>query len=249
MGEGDVPDDARNNANWDTVILRIALTKGLDSNERLVLTGLALDGDWRTGEHCSPTLEWLTEHSGLSRATVARTVVQLLENGWIVRKKRRRRQPSIYTIHLSRLGTRSGAKVSGFQKSHHETSGVANPDIEKSHHETSGIDKSHHETSDVQESHTETSDHLYKSHCETPFPSTTYVPYKVRSPYPDDPPYQEPALRAAPPDAENTNDEKPEAKANPDPPSDFAAIRARLQHQPAPALSHRQRVRRAATHA
>jgi DNA-binding transcriptional MocR family regulator len=229
---------------------RIAYTKGLDPFERAVLSGLALDGDWKTGERCSPALEWLAEYSGLSRTSVCKTLQGLKHKGWIS-SRRRQRAPTVYKIILNRLETRPAkrAKVPDFLESATETLEPSSEEILKS--ATRTIESLTSATRTIETgltSATRTPEPVLKSVLRTPFPST-YVPNKVQDPYLQDRPDQEPALRAISPPDESSNDENPEAKAKLDAPAvDFAAMRARLSSQPPRAPSHRQRVaaRRAA---
>jgi len=85
---------------------RIAWTSGrLWSAGTKVLLALASCGDWNTGQRCHPSVETIVTRSGLSRATVTRTLKRLRDEGWIIRRTWRRRHATTYDICVDRLAT------------------------------------------------------------------------------------------------------------------------------------------------
>lgn len=90
---------------------RISWTgRQLRSSELNLLLALASCGDWETGQKCLPKWRTLIARSGLSRATVARTLVRLQDPSqpggpWIVATSRRHRNTTTYDICLHRLAT------------------------------------------------------------------------------------------------------------------------------------------------
>ena len=75
-----------------------------------VLHALASCGDWETGQHCYPRWQTLVARTGLSRATVARTLPQLTDptqpgGAWIVVTGRRHRHSTTYDVCVDRLAT------------------------------------------------------------------------------------------------------------------------------------------------
>jgi hypothetical protein len=83
---------------WSSGLLRSADTK--------VLAALASCGDWMTGRHCRAYLSTLVARSGLSQATVTRSLRRLEAGGWIVATIRRHRHATSYDINGDQLATR-----------------------------------------------------------------------------------------------------------------------------------------------
>jgi hypothetical protein len=105
--ETDRRQDERRGTYCPSIAERIAWTSGqLSSSEGKVLVALWSCGDYETGRNCYPKWHTLIGRSGLSRATVARTLVRLDAGGWIVATCRRHRHPTNYDICLDRLATR-----------------------------------------------------------------------------------------------------------------------------------------------
>lgn len=85
---------------------RITWSSGLlRSSDTKVLAALASMGDWLTGQHCRPYLSTLVMSSGLSQATVTRSLRRLEAEGWIVATVRRHRHATSYDICADRLLT------------------------------------------------------------------------------------------------------------------------------------------------
>src|SRR5262245_23039768 len=91
----------------------------LEPSEKLVLLALANRLNGETGR-CDPSLSCLEKDTGLSRATVARTLIQLSDCGWIEREKRGT-ATTVYRLLTS--GTMR--VVSSCDESHHETTLVS----------------------------------------------------------------------------------------------------------------------------
>lgn len=95
-----------------SIALRIAWTSGrLWSAGAKVLLALASCGDFETGRRCYPNWATLVARSGLSRATVARTLVRLEDptqpgGPWIIATARRHRHATVYDICADRLASR-----------------------------------------------------------------------------------------------------------------------------------------------
>lgn len=94
-----------------SIALRITWTSPwLTAAETKVLQALASVGDWETGQQCYPKWETLVARSGLSRATIARTLARL-ENPrrpggpLIVATVRRHRHSTTYDICADRFAT------------------------------------------------------------------------------------------------------------------------------------------------
>jgi len=86
---------------------RIAWTIGqLSAAEVNVLVALWSCGDYGTGRNCRPYVKTIVARSGVSRATVFRTLATLRDpaDPWIV-AKRRHRHPTTYDICVDRLAT------------------------------------------------------------------------------------------------------------------------------------------------
>lgn len=87
---------------------RIAWTSGrLWSAGAQVLLALASCGDWMTGQNCRPYLSTLVKRSGLSQATVTRSLRRLEREGWILARTRRHRHSTAYDLHVEQLATHS----------------------------------------------------------------------------------------------------------------------------------------------
>jgi hypothetical protein len=141
-----------------SIVLRITWTSPwLTSAETKVLLALASAGDWETGQTCYPKWETLVARSGLSRATIARTLTRL-ENPrrpggpLITATSRAHRHSTTYDICADRLAT-------GPPKEQQVSLSplLVAPTFE-----------SHGETQNRSESHNETQDPAFESQNETP---------------------------------------------------------------------------------
>jgi DNA-binding transcriptional MocR family regulator len=232
-----------NGHRWDQVALRIAFTSGLTAYERVVLTGLAIEGNWRTGEALStaPSLQQLADYAGLSRTTVAKTIKQLIDKRWIKETRHRRHKTAMHMINLSRLDTvpTKLAKVPPAVAPEQEE--VDDPGEESVIRTANGKESATETPNPVSSPQYGFQEAVKESVLRTiSTDRSTEDPYTERSD-PEKFPDQEPALRASPPPDNSKHDENPKAKPTP-PFVDFEMLRAKL-HQPAPpVMSHRDRV-------
>lgn len=182
-----------------SIVERIAATTGLRPSAKQVLLALARSAHFETGMNAHPSLETLVLRTGLSRATVARCLVSLEADEWIVATSRRHRHATNYAIVLDRLATNaSGTKV--VSRDHGSESQIETqtaPDLSLTLDDLSlTFDK-------------------FESQNETPIPSTYHGTY-----------LQAPALRAgSPPAAADAAAEKGESDA-PQPTAASADLRA-----------------------
>lgn len=152
-----------------SIALRITWTSPwLTAAETKVLQALASCGDWETGQHCYPKWETVVARSGLSRATVARTLARL-ENPrrpggpLIIATARAHRHSTTYDICVDRFAT-------GPPK---EQQVSLSPLLVAPADHQFG---SHIETQSRSESQCETQDRTFESQFETPTSDPDLVP-------------------------------------------------------------------------
>lgn len=199
-----------------SIVERIAATTGLRPSAKQVLLALARSAHFETGMNAHPSLETLVTRSGLSRATVARCLVSLEADEWIIATSRRHRHATTYAIALDRLATNaSGTKV------------VSRNDGSESQSETQHAPDLSLTLDDQSLTFVK-----FESQNETPIPSTYHDQY-----------LQAPALRAgSPPAAADAAAEKGECDA-PQPTPAGADLRANDRDHSESDVSHSDRRR------
>ena len=154
---------------------RIAWTSGrLRSAGVQVLVALWSCGDYETGRNCRPYVSTIVARSGLSRATVMRTLAWLRDKDqpggpWVIASQRHR-HATRYDIRLERLATHPPKAQQTTMMS------FTAPSIDESPPDKS---ESQNEIQESFESHFEPLDTKFESHFETPTSDPDLVPVRT----------------------------------------------------------------------